>query len=339
MSSPRPRSRHLPLVCSVLCAGFLLGCHAPPEDPLPFRLGLLELPSSLLIYIAQDADLFTQEKLQLQPVAFASGREALQGALSGSVDAAVVYATPVVVTALGGEDVVVLSLLHRADGLTGVAVRPGARIQTAAQLRGHKVGVTPGTSSQLALDVLLAEGGLSASDVEVVPGSQTQLQELLNRGEVDAASLWVPNLFTATRPDRGNANLVVSEIYSELSMLAGLRKHVEAHHTEVLRLLRALDRAQGLLRDDPNLALATLRRRFPQLSDDNLRVIAGRSRFELGLSNLLLSSLRQEAAWLEERGVTRHSRVRLRDVPLLGPLDEVSPEAITLLTLHEEGSR
>ena len=339
MSSPRPRSRHLPLLCSVLCAGLLVGCRAPPEEPLPFRLGFLELPSSLLIYIAQDADLFTQEKLQLQPVVFASGREALQGALSASVDAAVVYSTPVVVTALAGEDVVVLSLLHRADGLTGVAVRSGARIQTAAQLRGHKVGVTPGTSSQLALDVLLAEGGLSASDVEVVPGSQTQLQELLNRGEVDAASLWVPNLFTATRPDRGNANLVVSEIYSELSMLAGLRKHVEAHHTEVLRLLRALDRAQGLLRDDPNLALATLRRRFPQLSDDNLRVIAGRSRFELGLSNLLLSSLRQEAAWLEERGITRHSRVRLRDVPLLGPLDEVSPEAITLLTLHEEGSR
>ena len=326
-------------VCSVLWAGLLAGCHSPPEEPLPFRLGLLELPSSLLLYVAQDADLFAQEKLQLQPVVFASGREALQAALSGSVDAAVVYSTPVVASALAGEDVVVVSLLHRADGLTGVAVHPGARIQTAAQLRGHRVGVTPGTTSQLALDVLLAEGGLLPEDVQVVPGSQAQLMDLLARGELDAASLWVPNLFTATRPDRANASLVVSEIYSELSMVAGLRKHLESHRTEVLRLLRALDRAQALIHDDPDLILATLRRRFPQLSDDNLRVIAGRSRFELGLSNLLLSSLRQEAAWLEGRGTPRTARVRLRDVPLLGPLDEVSPEAITLLTLREEGTR
>ena len=327
------------MVCSALWAGLLAGCHAPPEEPLPFRLGFLELPSSLLLYVAQDADLFTQEKLQLQPVVFASGREALQAALSGTVDAAVVYSTPVVTAALAGEDVVVISLLHRADGLTGVAVRPGSRIQTAAQLRGHRVGVTPGTTSQLALDVLLAEGGLLPDDVQVVPGSQTQLMDLLARGELDAASLWVPNLFTATRPDRANASLVVSEIYSELSMVAGLRKHLESHRTEVMRLLRALERSQSLLHDDPNLVLTTLRRRFPQLSDDNLRVIAGRSRFELGLSNLLLSSLRQEAAWLEGRGAPRTARVRLRDVPLLGPLDEVSPEAITLLTLRDEGTR
>ena len=327
------------MVCSALWAGLLAGCHAPPEEPLPFRLGFLELPSSLLLYVAQDADLFTQEKLQLQPVVFASGREALQAALSGTVDAAVVYSTPVVTAALAGEDVVVISLLHRADGLTGVAVRPGSRIQTAAQLRGHRVGVTPGTTSQLALDVLLAEGGLLPDDVQVVPGSQTQLMDLLARGELDAASLWVPNLFTATRPDRANASLVVSEIYSELSMVAGLRTHLESHRTEVMRLLRALERSQSLLHDDPNLVLTTLRRRFPQLSDDNLRVIAGRSRFELGLSNLLLSSLRQEAAWLEGRGAPRTARVRLRDVPLLGPLDEVSPEAITLLTLRDEAAR
>ena len=339
MPSPRLRSRRLPLGWLVLGAALLGGCRPPPEEMLPFRLGLPELPSSLPIYVAQDSGYFIQEHLQLETVRFASGREALQAALSGTVDGAVVYSTPVVVAALSGEDVVVLTLLHRADGLTGVAVHPGARIQTAAQLRGHRVGVTPGTSSQLALDVLLAEGGLSPADVQVVEGSQTQLQALLARGEVDAASLWVPNLFIATRPDRANASLVVSEIYSELSMLGGLRKHVEAHRTEFQRLLRALERAQTRVRDEPGLVFSTLRGRFPELTDENLRLIAGRSRFELGLSNLLLSSLRQEAAWLEERGLPRTSRVRLRDIPLLGPLDEVAPEAITLLTLREDARR
>jgi NitT/TauT family transport system substrate-binding protein len=300
-------------------------------------VGYPDIPSTLLLYVAQDAKLFTAEHLRVEARVFATGREALASALAGEVDAAVVYSTPVVLAALSGEDIVVVTTLHRADGLTGVAVDPATGIRTAGDLRGHRIGITPGTSSQLALDVLLAEGGLDTSDIQVVAGQPKELIAALEDRRIDAASLWVPPLLAVTGP--GKARLLVSDVYSEMSMLAGARPRIESRRTEITRFLRALLRAQAMIRRRPALVESALRPRFPQLTPDELRTIVSHSRFELGLSNLLLTSLRQEAAWLEQRGERREGKVRFRDVVSPDLLEELAPESVTLLTGAERALR
>jgi len=300
-------------------------------------VGYPDIPSTLLLYVAQDAKLFAAEHLRVEARVYATGREALAAALSGETDAAVVYSTPVVIAALSGEDVVVLTTLHRADGLTGLAVAPGTGIQSAADLRGHRIGITPGTSSQLALDVLLAEGGLDARDIQVVAAQPKDLIDALADRRIDAASLWVPNLLSVTGP--GKAQLLTSDVYSEMSMLAGVRPRIEARRTEATRFLRALLRAQALIRRRPAVVESALRPRFPQLTPRELQTILSHSRFELGMSNLLLTSLRQEAAWLEQRGERREGQVRFRDVLTPDLLEELAPESVTLLTAAERALR
>ncbi|HZW90730.1 MAG TPA: NrtA/SsuA/CpmA family ABC transporter substrate-binding protein, partial [Myxococcaceae bacterium] len=273
----------------------------PPAEELHFRVGYPDLPSSLLIYVAQDARLFAAENLRVESRVFASGREGLLATIAGELDATAVYSTPVVLAAMNGEDVVALTTLHRSDGLTGLAVNREANIHTAADLRGKRIGVTPGTSSQLSLDVLLAEAGLDFTDIRAVPGQPKDLIAALEEGRLDAASLWVPSLLTATS-DPGKARLLASDVYSDMSMLVGLRPRIESRRTETLRFLRALLRAQAMIRRRPGLIESTLRPRFPQLDQNQLAMVISHSRFELGLSNLLLTEMRQEAAWLEQRG-------------------------------------
>lgn len=105
------------------------------------------------------------------------------------------------------------------------------------------------------------------------------------------------------------------------------------------RFLRALLRAEAMLDRRPQLVESTLRPRFPQLDPAQLRVIISHSRFELGLSNLLLSTLRQEGAWLEQRGEPRAERIRFRDVLAPSVLEELSPASVTLLTAPERPLR
>ncbi len=302
-------------------------------------MGYPDLPSTLLLYVAHDARLFADEHLQVEARVFPTGREALAAAIDGDLDAAIVYSTPVVAAVMHGEDLVVLTTLHRAEGLTGLAVHPRSGIRTAAELRGHRIGVTPGTSSELALDVVLAEGGLEPSEIRAVPGQPKELMAALEEGQLDAASLWVPNLLLATgnRPDQ--ARLLASEVYAEMSMLAGLRPRIEARRMEARRFLRALLRAQAMVRRRPQLMESTLRPRFPQLDAGQLATIISHSRFELGLSNLLLSTLRQEAARLEQRGEPRADRVQFRDVVAPAMLEELAPESVTLLSPPERPLR
>ena len=328
MRAPRPEPRALvPGLLLLLPA--LVGCDQLPETELRFRVGYPDIPSTLLLYVAQDQHLFDAEHLRVESTVYPTGREALAAAIAGELDAAAVYSTPLVLAAMHGEDLVVLSTLHRADGLTGLAVNPQTGIRTAADLRGRRIGVTPGTSSQLALDVVLTESGLEPADVRAVPGQPRDLMAALEAGELDAASLWVPNLLMATGP--GKARLLASETYAEMSMLAGMRARIESRRMESRRFLRALLRAQSMIRRRPQLVESALRPRFPQLDEGQLATIVAHSRFEVGLSNLLLSTLRQEGAWLEQRGEPRAERIRFRDVLAPGLLEELAPESVTLL--------
>jgi ABC-type nitrate/sulfonate/bicarbonate transport system substrate-binding protein len=245
----RPSFRALlPRLLFVALVG-LAGCEQPPVDELRFRVGYPDIPSTLLLYVAHDQRLFAAEHLKVEAKVFATGREALAAAIGGELDAAVVYSTPLVLAAMQGEDLVVLTTLHRSDGLTGLAVNPRAGIANVADLRGRRIGVTPGTSSQLALDVVLAEGGLEPSDVRAVPGQPRELMAALEAGELDGASLWVPNLLLATGP--GKAQLLASKVYAEMSMLAGMRPRIEAKRMAARRFLRALLRAEAMIRRRP----------------------------------------------------------------------------------------
>lgn len=335
MQDLRPPLRALLLPILLLLAG----CEQPPESELTFRVGYPDIPSTLLLYVAQDARLFAAEHLRVEAKVYSTGREALAAAISGDVDAAVVYSTPLVLAAMQGEDLVVLTTLHRSDGLTGLAVNPRAGIRSGADLRGRRIGVTPGTSSQLALDVVLAESGVETSEVRSIAGQPKELMAALAAGDLDAASLWVPNLLIATGDGPGKAQLLASKVYAEMSMLAGMRPRIEARRMESRRFLRALLRAETMLDRRPQLVESTLRPRFPQLEPAQLRVIISHSRFELGLSNLLLSTLRQEGAWLEQRGEPRADRIRFRDVLAPSVLEELSPASVTLLTAPERPLR
>ena len=319
----------------------LAGCERSPV-PVPelrFRVGYPDLPGTLLVYVARDNGLFAAERLQVEANVFPTGREALSAALDGQLDAAVVYSTPLVLAAMRGEDVVVVSTLHRAEGLTGLALNPRTGIRTPSDLGGHRIGFTPATSSELSLEVSLAEGGLEPADVQGVPGQPRELMAALRAGELDAASLWVPNLLVVGADQPNPPRLLLSDVYTEMSMLAGVRSRLEARRTETVRFLRALLKAQEMIRRRPELVRTTLRPRFPQLTSEQLETVISRSRYELGLSNLLLSTLRQEAAWLEARGEVRDQRVHLRDLVAPGILEELEPEAVTLLTPPERRFR
>jgi NitT/TauT family transport system substrate-binding protein len=94
-----------------------------------------------------------------------------------------------------------------------------------------------------------------------------------------------------------------------------------------------------MLRRRPQLVESALRPRFPQLDEAQLATIVSHSRFEVGLSNLLLSTLRQEGAWLEQRGEPRAERIRFRDALAPGLLEELAPESVTLLRPPERPLR
>lgn len=315
--------------CFALLVAAFAGC-AGEAPPLPLRLGSAPVPAYALVSVALDEGLLAREGVALTHVPYPSGRDALEAALRGEVDVAAAFATPIVREAFQGTDLAVVSTLYRGEGFTALVARPGSGIAETGDVRGRRIGVTPGTNVELFAEVLLAEAGLARGDVVLVEDAQDQLVERLARGEIDAAALWTPHRFTAPRRLGAGAVVLTTAAYTEVGILVGSRAHVAARAEAVRRLLRALVEAERLVASDPGVYAASVRPRFPELTDEEVRSTHENARFSVSLSNLLLTVLRQEAAWLEEQGVHRRPGVRMRDLLAQEHLLAAHPHAVTL---------
>jgi len=310
----------------------VMACSSRGPAPVTIRVGHAPVPSFALFYLAEDAGLFEAEGVRVESSPRESGFRALDAALSGALDMALVYSAAVTQRALAGDPIAVVGTLHRADGLEAVVTRAGSSIRTPADLAGHRVGFTPHTSSERLVDLLLAENGIDLASVQRVPGSPAELLMMLGKRQVDAASLWAPGLFAAQHRSTEPVSVLTTRSHIEISMMAGRRQTLRDKREAVVRLLRALVAAEGLARQDPITVRRALHRRFPELEEGDLDTIQKQARFEVRLSNVLLTTLRQEAVWLEQHGSTRASGMRIRDIPDPEPLESVAPELVTLLS-------
>lgn len=86
------------------------------------------------------------------------------------------------------------------EGLYRIVARRSAGIRTLADLKGKRVGTQPRTSSAYYLDRMLRRVGLTEADVKTVPfvaASATPLSQIpgaLLKGELDAATIWEPEM-------------------------------------------------------------------------------------------------------------------------------------------------
>lgn len=318
-----------------ICVLLLLGACHEPAPTLQLRFGYFPYTANLLFFVASDRGYFAAERLEVTAKSFDSGRQALAAALAGEVDVSAAYETPTVIAALSGAPVVALTTLHTARELNGLVIRPHAGTNV-ADLRGKRVGVARKTSAEVIFSALADAEGLAMKDVQIVDAMSPELVDPLVRGDIDAAFLWAPYLFEAQRRLGPEAVTLMLPGYVEMSLLAGQRERVANHAKEVSAFLAALHRAETYLQEHPEIAVPTLMAHLPKVSEEDARRSVASARFALSVSSSLLTVLRQHATWLERQGTPRAPGVSLGAVPSSAYLEEVVPEAVTLLDRSEQ---
>lgn len=146
--------------------------------------------------IADGAGLWAKHGLTVTQTSFATGREAMQALLGGQADVAECAPTPLVLAAFAGQPVRAFAVVARWSQWR-VLVRTDRGIASSAQLKGKKVGISVGTSSDLAFSYFLESNGMSKSDVEIVNVSPPDMIPALDSGSVDAINIWQPFTYEA----------------------------------------------------------------------------------------------------------------------------------------------
>lgn len=302
-----------------------------PDARETVRISTVAYVGSCPILMAEANGYFASEGVAAVISVSANGKAALNEALHGRSDLATVADIPIMFAALSGEPVsVVASITTMEDH--GIIGRRDRGVVTPASLKGRRVGVTMGTTTQYFLDSFLNRHQLSPADVIVVNQAPVELVESLSHGDIDAIVSYQPflNMSLATL---GAAAVVFSRegMYDVLFALAGTHDYVKAHSQTIERILRATIRGAQFCKDTPDVARAAVAK-FMKTDSIALKEIWPSYRFEVALRQGLLLVLEDEARWAIRNKLTAATNVpNFLNNLSLDPLRSVAPTAVTVI--------
>lgn len=259
-------------VGSMISLAVLPSIGAAQDKTIPVKIGVgaRGVFGYLPLEIAQYKGFYKEEDLDAELIFFPGGPAAATALFAGSVDYLGAGQGEAIGAAISGKPLTILSVFLDNPGLV-LAINSNLKdkIKVPADLKGQKIGVTQiGAGSHMALNTILANNGVSKSDIEVLAvGSDTALAAI-NAGQVAGAILNDP--FAVIAKESGNAFWLV-DLSLDKDMLAnmgatkfmwlgllGVRSSLANNEERTQRVVNALYKACKYLQVAPAEEVAKL---------------------------------------------------------------------------------
>src|SRR6266700_495164 len=186
------------IVFTLLGVGYAWIARKPPsalhsEAPETVRIAAVAYIGSCPILMAQANGYFASEGVAVAIKFEPNGKAALEEALDGRADLATAADVPIMYAAASGRPVSVVATIATMED-HAIIGRRDRGIGTPASLKGKRIGVSLGTTTQFFLDAFLNRQKLSPTDVTVINLPPAELRDTLARGDIDAVVLYQPFL-------------------------------------------------------------------------------------------------------------------------------------------------
>lgn len=312
-----------------LAAAWAFGCAAAA----PLNLAVSSGPVSLLVYVAESNGYFKAEDLTLNMVECSSGRNCLKLLTDGVVDLATAADVVVAINAFARPDLAILSTLSASSHQIKLIARRSAAIITPEQVRGKRLATVRGTSAQYFLDSWLLFHGIESRTVSHIYLPPDELGPVLQLKDVDAIAIWEPLASQAMKMLGDDAlELPNPRIYTQHFNLVSTRDIAVARRAELLKVLRALARAQQFIRERPDAAAQLLARRL-LLDAATAQAQMKEQDYRLRLDQSLVSTLSSQLRWAVREGHAKPESELPNPLRLIEPalLREVAPGAVEVI--------
>jgi NitT/TauT family transport system substrate-binding protein len=179
------------LALGAACAVALASVHAQAQDKVKIKIGYWTSGFSVGFGAVLEAGKFVEQQgLAPEYIRFADVNGPTKAMLTQSIDVAFAAPTSGAFT-LGIQGAPIEIVLATQIAEATLVAKDGSPINSVADLKGKKLGVSPVGSAAYAIAAAVLERnfGLKPSDYTPVGGNEGQLVSYLQRGDIDAASL------------------------------------------------------------------------------------------------------------------------------------------------------
>ena len=250
--------------------------------------------------------------------------------LEGKADFATVAETPVMFSAFKGDKIFVIANIEASTTNNAIVAKKSAGITIAADLKGKRVGFTPGTTSDFFLDSFLTANGLARQDVQPIALKPDEMQDALITNKADAVSTWnYPLSLIAQALGKDAVLFFDRQIYTETFNITAQQDFVKSKPETVKRFLRALVRAEDFVAMNPDEA-QTIMASATSIDKDLVRYVWNAFNYRVVLDQKLLLTLEDEARWAMRNRLT--DKTEMPDYSSYihsDSLHQVKPEAVS----------
>jgi len=325
-------------VICLITALALPGCAGGRGQPQPVTPVTISSPNLIgigLVSIANAMGFFRAQGLRVRLAPFQTGALAVESMLRGRADFAVASETPEVKEILNGHRLAVVTNLVHSDDALAIVARRDHGISSLGDLRGKRLGVAFGTLQDYFAYLALTTAGVPERDVTRVNLTTGANPAALLSGKVDAVSTAEPQVQQLASM-LGARGITFSEpgLYIASNDLVTTPSYATAHPGLVMDVVRGLAAAQVFTEQHPRDAQALLTR-ILRLKPGLISRLWPTFDFRIGLDQVLLTNMQQQAAWMIKTGL-----VKARAVPnFLADIDPralrgVAPASITMAGLN-----
>ncbi len=324
------------IVFGALWAGLMLAsCQNPSGnytgEKESVTIGMEPTAVNGLVYIAESQGLFALNGLDVTVRIYSSGLAAVNGMLSGQVDAATAAEFVIVGKAFVGEKIQAFATIDKFSH-NYVLGRRDRGIVNATDLKGKKIGVPLKTAAEFYLGRFLDLRGMSIKQVTLQDVPPGEIVDALVGGEVDAVAAWQPNAqIIQDRLGSGIVKWPAQNAQATYCAIVSAADWAEKHPALVKRLLSSLVQAEKYVTANPDEAWAILQ---DKLGYDNAytAVIRPEHQLSVSLDQSLILAMEDEARWMIKNRLTSNTETPdFLDYVHVDGLEAVKPAAVHVI--------
>ena len=306
-----------------------VGICSPAAAAESLRIAASRSPVSLPLYVALQRGFFHDAGLDVAIEDCIGGQRCLRRLVDGKADVATSSEMPLVLRSFERGDLAAIATITNASDNLKLIARKASGVVHGEQLEGKRIGVINGTAAQYLLETHLLAVGVDPRKVTMVPMQPEEVNAALRAARVDAAAVWEPYGYEALHGDDApGVRLPLAGGYIETYNLVADRALFGVRDATLVRLLRAVERAEGFIQSDPAEAQAILMQRLG-LDRHFIDWVWHGLAFRMSLDQSLLTTMESEARWAQREGhVAPGARINVLTLVYPGPLKAVKPTAI-----------
>lgn len=289
--------------CNILLLLVILtGCNQVKVDE-PLRIGISPWPGYDIIYYAEYKGLFKEAGLNVQLRRFDNLEDSSRAFLRGQLDAVFSSSWDVMQLPITENDIHVVLVTNTSSGADGIVGAP--HIKSVKDLAGKRVACQIGIISHTILLEALKLHGVDPDEVKLVDVSNELGNEMLSRGDVDAAVLWEPLLSNAARQVSGNVIFTTKDVQSNIVDNLLTRKNISANkRTELKAFIGIWFDIVDQIKTNPNETLEQIATYLGEPPQDFIKGYNGIIIGDLEMNQTMLGEQRQLHATLNRLAET-----------------------------------